>query len=331
MFPLPLDVQAPTDVIWWSLFRTYTFLGFAAGTVVTGFMIYWIVKYRHKNVKEAPKFHEESGWGNWKSVIMTLLITGALLGFVEFQTFASVNLITPPTGGDAPLTINVTGQQFVWSFTYPDGHTVFHNLVVPVNQIIILNITSVDVDHSFSIPSLSVAKDAIPGEYNFLWFNATNIGNVVNGIRCKELCGVGHALMVGNLTVLSQSAYNQWYATIGGGVTSSNSSTGSVSTNGQVVTVALPSGVGDNQQLNFSPPTLSVTAGTTITFTDQDSSAVHNIDFTGLPPGATIPGGSPSANLKQGDTYTVTLTTPGTYTYICDYHSWMKGTITVTG
>src|SRR3984957_20166264 len=214
MFPLPLDVQAPTDVIWWSLFRTYMFLGFAAGTVVTGFMIYWIVKYRHKNVKEAPKFHEESGWGNWKSVVLTLLITGTVLGFVEYQTFASVNLINPPTGVD-PLTINVIGQQFVWSFTYPDGHTVFHNLVVPADEIVILNITSVDVDHSFSIPTLSVAKDAIPGEYNFLWFNATNVGNVVDGIRCKELCGVGHALMIGNLTVLSQSAYNQWYATLG--------------------------------------------------------------------------------------------------------------------
>jgi cytochrome c oxidase subunit II len=329
MFPLPLDVQAPTDVIWWSLFRTYMFLGFAAGTIVTGFMIYWIVKYRHKNVKEAPKFHDESGWGNWKSVVMTLLITGTVLGFVEYQTFASVNLINPPTGADPPLTINVTGQQFVWSFTYPNGHVLFHNLIVPVNQIIILNITSDDVDHSFSIPSLSVAKDAIPGEYNFLWFNATNVGNVVNGIRCKELCGVGHALMVGNLTVLSQSAYDQWYSSLGGG-TGSNTSTVSVSTNGQTETVNLPSGVGANQQLNFSPATLSVTSGTTVTFVNQDT-ATHNIDFTSVPSGSTVAQGTTSPNLKNGNVYTVVLTTPGTYTYVCDYHNWMKGTITVTG
>jgi plastocyanin len=112
---------------------------------------------------------------------------------------------------------------------------------------------------------------------------------------------------------------------------SSSSTSTSSGTGPTGATVILPSDVGDNQQLNFSPPTLSVAAGTTITFTDQDSSAVHNIDFTGLPAGATIPGGTPSANLKNGDTYTVTLTTPGTYSYVCDYHAWMKGTITVTG
>jgi cytochrome c oxidase subunit II len=330
MFPLLPYVEAPTDVIWWSLFRIYTFLGFAAGTVVTGFMIYWIVKYRHKNVKEAPKFHEESGWGNWKSVIMTLLITGALLGFVEYQTFASVNLINPPTSGDAPLTINVTGQQFVWIFTYPNGHTAFDNLTVPVNSIVILNITSDDVDHSFSIPTLSVAKDAIPGEYNFLWFNATNVGNVVDGIRCKELCGIGHATMIGNLTVVSQAKYDSWYSSLGGG-SGSNSSTASVSSNGVTDTVILPSGIGDNQQLNFSPPTLTVAAGTTITFSDQDASAVHNIDFTSVPSGSTVTQGTTSPNLKNTNSYTVTLTTPGTYTYVCDYHNWMKGTITVTG
>jgi plastocyanin len=35
--------------------------------------------------------------------------------------------------------------------------------------------------------------------------------------------------------------------------------------------------------------------------------------------------------MQDGNTFTVTMTTPGTYTYECQYHSaWMKGTITVT-
>jgi len=98
------------------------------------------------------------------------------------------------------------------------------------------------------------------------------------------------------------------------------------SPSGNSITIPLGAGTG----LNFSPSTLTVASGTTITFTSEDT-AVHNIDFTGLPTGATIPGGTPSSNLKTGDSYTVTLTTPGTYTFVCDYHSWMKGTITVTG
>jgi plastocyanin len=132
--------------------------------------------------------------------------------------------------------------------------------------------------------------------------------------------------MIGNLTVLSQSAYSAWYAgTPGSGA---SSTTASVSSNGLTASVTIPLGAGNGA--NFAPVSQTVTSGTTITFTSQDN-AVHNIDFVSIPPGATIPGGTPSSNLKQGQSYSVTLTTPGTYTYICDYHSWMKATITVTG
>ncbi len=113
--------------------------------------------------------------------------------------------------------------------------------------------------------------------------------------------------------------------------THSATSTAATSSSGSgaaAPTVTIPLGAGNG--LNFSPSTLSVASGTTITFTSDDT-AVHNIDFTSIPAGASIPGGTPSGNLKQGDTYTVVLTTPGTYTYICQYHGWMTGTITVTG
>ena len=79
---------------------------------------------------------------------------------------------------------------------------------------------------------------------------------------------------------------------------------------------------------NFSPTTLSVAPGTTITFVDQDSVAKHNVDFSSGPSGATLPSASP--NLVKGSTFQVTLTTAGTYDYHCDYHSWMVATITVT-
>ncbi len=110
----------------------------------------------------------------------------------------------------------------------------------------------------------------------------------------------------------------------------STSSTSSTSGTGLTATITIPQGAGGAQELNFAPATLSVAAGTTITFVDQDNTAIyHDVDFMTGPSGATLPSTSP--NLKQGDTFTVMLTTPGTYTYVCDYHAWMKGTITVTG
>lgn len=96
-------------------------------------------------------------------------------------------------------------------------------------------------------------------------------------------------------------------------------------------TVYLPLGAGGAQENNFSPSSLTVSSGTTITFIDQDTDAPHNIYFTSMPSGASI-SANPSATLTNGDQYTVTLTTPGTYHFECQFHpGWMQGTITVTG
>ena len=317
-------------MIWWTLLRYYLFLGFAAGALVTVWMLYWIVKYRQrKDVKDAPVYHheEESGWGNWKTVVMTLLVTGTVLGFVEYQTFASTNLITPPNSNGDPVYINVTGQQFQWSFTYSNHYTSIGNLTVPVNQIVILNITSIDVDHAFTIVSLSIAKDALPGEHNFVWFNATQTGFFKDDIRCKELCGIGHALMIADLNVTSQATFDKFIAAH----TSSGSSSSSSGTpTGPTATVYLPQGAGSGQ--NFSPATLNVSPGTTIIFVDQDTVAPHNVYFTSFPSGAANPNPANVPVLTKGDTYSVTLTTPGTYKYICQFHpGWMVATITVTG
>jgi plastocyanin len=105
-----------------------------------------------------------------------------------------------------------------------------------------------------------------------------------------------------------------------------NTGTGSGTPN----TVYLPLGAGGPQQNNFSPSSLTVASGTTITFVDQDTDAPHNIYFTLIPAGASQPATSPT--LTNGDTYTVTLTTPGTYHFECQFHpGWMQATIVVTG
>ena len=318
-----VDVQPPTAVIWTNLLHWYLFLGADAAIIVTAWMMYNIFSNRAKNVKQAPKFHEESGWGNWKTVLYTLMVTGTVLGFVEYQTFASANLITTPNGD--PLTINVTGQQFAWIFTYPNGHTQIDNLTVPQNEIIQLNITSIDVDHSFSIQTMDVAKDALPGRYNTLWFNATQTGAFVDDIRCKELCGMGHAQMIGQSHRRHPGLLQQVVRRLACSYHDDVDRLPHREDN----YVIIPSGVANSHSLNFQPASLTVASGTTITFVDQDSST-HNVDFTSVPPGATTPAISP--DLKNGDTFQVTLTTAGTYHYQCDYHSgWMQGTITVTG
>lgn len=208
----PLDAIPPTVAIWTTLSNYYVLLGTAAGVVVTAYMLFYIMKNRQKPGRAVPAYHHEEGdWGNWKGVVMLLCVTGSVLAFVEYQTFASASLLTIP---DPPnnMNVNVVGRQYSWSFTYPNGYTDFKNLTVPANQIVVLNVTSADVTHGFYIPALDVGKDAQPGITTQLWFNATQTGTFT--IECRQLCGVGHALMISKLVVLSPSDYQKWYSAI---------------------------------------------------------------------------------------------------------------------
>jgi len=92
----------------------------------------------------------------------------------------------------------------------------------------------------------------------------------------------------------------------------------------------MPAGVGNSQSLNFSPVKVLVIVGinNTITWTNQDT-ATHNVDFTSVPAGSNVTVGTTSPNMKNGQTWTVKLTTPGTYNYVCDFHNWMSASITV--
>ncbi|MEZ5667434.1 MAG: cytochrome c oxidase subunit II [Alphaproteobacteria bacterium] len=130
------------------------------------------------------------------------------------------------------LTIKVTGNQWYWSYEYPDQGgigflsnmlpddqlaegqprllSVNNPLVVPVDTNVQLLITSQDVLHSFAMPAFAVKMDAVKGRTNESWFNATAEG-VYYG-QCSELCGKDHAFMPIEIHVVSQDAFAQWVA-----------------------------------------------------------------------------------------------------------------------
>jgi amicyanin len=101
-----------------------------------------------------------------------------------------------------------------------------------------------------------------------------------------------------------------------GGASSDGSSatTGSGASSGPTVTI---------KDFAFSPDTLNVKVGTTVTFVQEDS-VPHNA--TGSGPAGFIK----SPTLTKGQTYTVTFTKAGTYPYICTIHPYMHGTVVVS-
>jgi plastocyanin len=97
--------------------------------------------------------------------------------------------------------------------------------------------------------------------------------------------------------------------------------------------VYIPQGAGNGPgpNHNFNPEHITVVVGknNTVFWIDQDSSACHTITSTSVPAGA-----KPfnDGNICNGQTYSLTLTVPGVYDYICTIHPWMVGdTITVIG
>lgn len=115
--------------------------------------------------------------------------------------------------------------------------------------------------------------------------------------------------------------------TTGTGSASSESSATSqpASPGGNSAAVSIPSGAGNPSGApGYSPDVLNVTTGTTVVWTNDDS--VHHT-VTSVTGNGTIN----SPDMPPGATFSFTFNTPGTYDYICTYHSWMKGTVVVTG
>ena len=105
------------------------------------------------------------------------------------------------------MTVHVTGRQWSWSFNYPDlenrGNV---DLVLPVNQPVLLEMESEDVLHNFWVPEFRVKQDLVPGSVEVLRFTPTEVGEFT--LRCAEICGLQHAVMLANVNVVSEADWD---------------------------------------------------------------------------------------------------------------------------
>ena len=122
--------------------------------------------------------------------------------------FAAVDQKAPP--GGSSLHIEVNGQQYLWRYDYPFKKQVYsyHELVVPINTTVTLDITSSDVIHSWWIPKLGGKVDGTPGYDNETWFRISKPGTFVG--QCAELCGEGHADMRARVRAVPVDEFKTW-------------------------------------------------------------------------------------------------------------------------
>jgi cytochrome c oxidase subunit 2 len=126
-----------------------------------------------------------------------------------------------PPGEGLTLNIRVVGEQYAWSFFYPeeegqDRVYAYNDMYVPVGATVTLDVQSKDVAHSWWIPELGGKADAVPGYTNKTWFriplDALEEGQdrLVYEGQCAELCGRNHADMLARVIGLPFDEWQQW-------------------------------------------------------------------------------------------------------------------------
>jgi len=133
-----------------------------------------------------------------------------------FMAFPSLYLLYLIEDVSSPsISVKVVGHQWYWEYQYSnswfnyrfDSYIVYdknnaplyhsldvdNRLVLPTLTNIIFLVTSADVLHSWTVPSLGIKTDAIPGRLNYL-STITSFSGVYYG-QCSEICGSNHSYM----------------------------------------------------------------------------------------------------------------------------------------
>jgi cytochrome c oxidase subunit 2 len=199
---------------WWTLFNTYLYLGLAIGIVVVGFMLYFVFRYGSTGERESEKPIDLVPDRRTARVILVLfLITSGILVVLAVESArltVKIEQVPPPSEA---LLIKVTAYQFNFRFEYPNGVQTVGECRIPAGKIVVFNVTSIDVYHSFGLPDFKLKIDAIPGRYNTLWIIAPPLDGASERrytIMCYEMCGMGHTDMVATLIAMDPAAFNQW-------------------------------------------------------------------------------------------------------------------------
>ena len=111
--------------------------------------------------------------------------------------------------GKNVLHVNVTAQQFAWSFSYPEAKNLTSGtLRLPIHRSVLLTLHAKDVIHSFWVPEFGQKQDTVPGLHTTLHITPTKTGTF--DVICTELCGLGHATMRTSAIVMKPAAFEKW-------------------------------------------------------------------------------------------------------------------------
>ncbi|HEX8938724.1 MAG TPA: cytochrome c oxidase subunit II [Candidatus Limnocylindrales bacterium] len=297
---------------------------------VEGLILWAVFRYRRRDrVGLPPQVH-----GNntlevvWTAVPMAIV---AVLFFFSWQTLNTVDA----RAADPALKVDVVGFQWQWQFSYPDaGVTVIGlpdsppELHVPAGQTVELDLKSQDVIHAFYVPSFLFKRDVVPGKVNVFDFRIDQPGTYRG--QCAEFCGLGHDRMTFSVVAQTPADFAAWLAAkkatpapsapAGAAAGSAPPSAGS----GQAASLSLSA-----SNIAFGSASLTAPANTafSLTFDNQDQGIPHNVDIKDASGTSVFRGDVVTGPARTS--YSVPALKPGSYTFVCDVHPNMSGTLTV--
>jgi cytochrome c oxidase subunit 2 len=190
------------DLVFWIV----TAICIAIFAIVFAVSIFSYMRFRARpdDDSDGPPIHGHTGLEiAWTAVPTVLVVVIAVVSAVALAKNDSI-----PADH---MTVEVTAQQFAWSFTYPGGGDVTTTeLRLPLNRSTELELRALDVIHSFWVPEFGQKQDAVPGITTHLKITPDRLGTFP--VICTELCGLGHALMRSRAIVMEPTAFQKWLA-----------------------------------------------------------------------------------------------------------------------
>ena len=199
------------------------------------FLIYVLIRFRQRP-DHKPSHHETHFKAPTYLEVGIAIFEVVLLFAFAIPAFNKVKRDFPPES--EALRVRVVAEQFAWNVHYPgkdgvfgktemklagpmnplgldprdeagkDDVTTINQFLIPVHKPVIVELSSKDVIHSFSLTVMRVKQDVIPGHRIPIAFEAVKTG--IFEITCARLCGLGHYRMRGSFNVKTQEEFNQW-------------------------------------------------------------------------------------------------------------------------
>nr|ASU53343.1 cytochrome oxidase subunit II [Trichaitophorus ginnalarus] len=181
------------------------------------YMMMFIIKNKFINIKILENQMIEFIWTIMPPIILI------------FIALPSLHLLYLMDEIESPiLTVKIIGHQWFWSYEYSDFFNIefdsymINNLekqnfrlievdnktILPFKFNIRLLISSEDVIHSWTIPSLAIKMDAIPGRMNQINLFMNRPGLYFG--QCSEICGINHSFMPIQIESINLNKFIYW-------------------------------------------------------------------------------------------------------------------------